>query len=276
MVLNEKVRAYYRDNPLMVSSPFGGVDGVNRDLFDRVFKTLDIELDGRAVLDVGCGRGYVGEMVEERGGRYVGADFVASRAGSVDVLADGARLPFADRSFDSVFCVDAFEHFPDTEGAAAEFARVLRPGGWVFLSVPNYANVAGLVKAYCERWGGYAPDTWAPFRHWQPQELERPLTGGAVRRIFRGVGFDGFRRMGHGAEVSLGVFPWIAHPRMPEAILFRLQRLFGVVGGAVAKLCPTLSLHQFWRIGRTSASYCGASQFDGSEAESHPAPRRST
>ncbi|NIA15022.1 MAG: methyltransferase domain-containing protein [Nitrospiraceae bacterium] len=246
--MNEKIRAYYRENPLMVSSPFGGVDGVNRNLFDRVFHTLDIELDGRAVLDVGCGRGYAAKVVTERGGSYVGADFVASRPGSPHVLADGARLPFADASFDRVFCIDAFEHFPNAEDAAAEFLRVLCPGGSVFLSVPNYANVAGFVKAYCERWGGYAPDTWAPFRHWQPQELERPLTGGAVRRIFRGVGFRDFRRMGHGAEVSLGMFPWIAHRRMPEAVLFRLQRLFGAVGPAIAKVCPTLSLHQFWRI----------------------------
>ena len=250
MVLSEKVRAYYRDNPLMVSSPFGGVDGVNRALFDQVFGALDIELDGRAVLDVGCGRGYVEEVVEERSGRYVGADFVASRRGFPHVLADGARLPFGDASFDWVFCIDAFEHFPDAEGAAAEFLRVLKPGGSVFLSVPNYANVAGLVKAYCERWGGYAPDTWAPFRHWQPQELERPLTGGAVRRIFRAAGFRDFRCMGHGTEVSLGVFPWIAHRRMPEAILFRLQRLFGIVGPGIVKVCPTLSLHHFWRISR--------------------------
>ncbi len=248
MVLNEDVRAYYRDNPLMVSSPFGGVDGVNRALFDRVFGALGISVAGRRILDVGCGRGFVGDFVRERGGVYVGADFVASRPGGPDVLADGARLPFTDASFDGVFCIDAFEHFPEAEAAAREFHRVLRPGGFVFLSVPNYSNVAGLVKWWCERTGRYAPDTWAPFRHWQAQEYERPLTGRFVAKLFRGAGFQQLRRRGHGAEVDLGLFPWVAHPAMPEAVLFRLQRLFGAVGPALASVWPGASLHLFWHM----------------------------
>jgi len=246
--VSDRVRSYYQDNPLMVSSPFGGVEGINRDLLARVFARLGIGLAGRAVLDVGCGRGYVGEIVNESGGLYTGADFVVSRTGFRLVLADGARLPFADGNFDVVFCIDAFEHFPNADAAAAEFRRVLRPGGFVFLSAPDYGNMAGVVKKVCESMGWYEKETWAPFRHWQPQEFERALTGRRVRRIFRDAGFSRLRRVGHAAEVGLGLFPWVEHRMMPEAVRFRLQRIFGTIGPAVVRVWPGASLHGFWRI----------------------------
>jgi SAM-dependent methyltransferase len=248
MVLGDPVRAYYEQHPLMVSSPFGGIDGVNRDLLLDVWRRLDVNVAGRAILDVGCGRGHVGEFVEEQGGTYTGVDFVASRAGFHLALADAVRLPFTDGSFDGVFCIDAFEHFPGPGKAVCEFRRVLRPGGFIFLSTPNYGNVAGIVKWYCERYGRYGKDTWAPFRHWQPQELERPLTRRAVSRLFRDGGFTHLRWIGHADEAGLGLFPWIAHPRMPEAVMFRLQRIFGSMGRTVVRLWPGASLHTFWKI----------------------------
>ena len=248
MVLGNRVRAYYEQNPLMVSSPFGGIDGVNRDLVLDVWRRLDVNVVGRAILDVGCGRGHIGEVVEEQGGMYTGVDFVASRAGFRLALADATRLPFTDGSFDAVFCIDAFEHFPDPDQAVREFRRVLRPGGFVFLSVPNYANVAGIVKWYCERCGRYEKDTWAPFRRWQPQELEQPLTIRTVRRVFREGGFTRLRWIGHAEEAGLGLFPWMTHPKMPEAAMYRLQRIFGSMGETVVRLWPGASLHTFWKI----------------------------
>ena len=248
MVLNDSVRQYYRDNPLMVSSPFGGVDGVNRDLLIRVFGQLGIDVSGRRILDVGCGRGYVGEVVEDLGGVYTGVDLVPSRTGFRLTLADAASLPFSDASFDGLFCIDVFEHIPDARRAAEEFHRVLRPGGFFFLSAPNYSNVAGLVKWWCEHVGGYARDSWAPFRGWQAQELEQSLTSRKLRRIFRNAGFTHMRRCAHGPEIGVGLFPWLEHPGMPEAIKFRMQRLFAAAGPGLARLCPGLSLHVFWHM----------------------------
>ncbi len=247
MALND-VRAYYEANPLMVSSPFGGVDSVDECLFLEVMGSLAIDLAGRAVLDVGCGRGFLGKTVEAAGGTYTGIDLVASGNEFRLTLAEAARLPFHDNAFDAVFCVDAFEHLEDDVAAATEFRRVLRPGGCVFLSVPNYSNVAGLVKWVCERWGGYDRHTWAPFRNWQPQELEFPMTASRVRRTFRSAGFGRLRRIGFAGEVGLGLFPWVEHAKMPEAVKFRLQKLFAFVGPAVARIAPGTSLHAFWRI----------------------------
>jgi ubiquinone/menaquinone biosynthesis C-methylase UbiE len=240
------MREYYTAHPLMISSPFGGVDGVNRELLIDVWRRLGITVAGRKVLDVGCGRGFASEVVEAHGGTYTGVDLVVSTKGIQLAAADAHRLPFPDSAFDAVLCIDAFEHFPDPGTAASEFRRVLRPGGSVFLSVPNYANVAGLVKWYSERFGHYERDTWAPFRNWQAQELEHAITPGKVRQAFRRAGFTRFRYIGHGAEVGLGLFPWLEHPSMPDAIKFRLQRACAKIGGRVVRLWPGASLHTFW------------------------------
>lgn len=245
--MTRKIRQFYRENPLMVSSPFGGVDRVDRALIDEVFRSLAIEVRGKRVLDVGCGRGMLREAVEAGGGQYVGADLLANAGGFRLVLGDAQHLPFADETFDAVFCIDAFEHIPDGERAAREFRRLLRPGGFVFLSAPNYGNVAGLVKWWCEHFGGYPRNTWAPFRRWQAQELEQPLTGRRVKNTFERAGFRVARRIGHAREAGLGLFPWVDHPRMPEALQFRLQRLFAWIGPAVVVPWPGASLHGFWR-----------------------------
>lgn len=245
--MNGDIREFYRDNPLMVSSPFGGVSGVHGELFDDVIRRLAVPLDGQSILDVGCGRGFVGDVVRAHGGRYTGVDLVKNGSGFSLALADAMHLPFRDASFDGVFCIDAFEHVPDGGCAAREFRRVLRPGGFVFLSAPNYGNVAGAVKWWCETFGSARKDTWAPFRRWQPQELEQPLTQRRVRAQYRAAGFARAARIGHAPEVGLGLFPWIDHPRMPEAVQFRLQRFFAAIGPALVRVWAGASLHLFWK-----------------------------
>ena len=246
--MNSSVAQFYRDNPAMVSSPFGGIHGIDEDLFAEVFRALDIDLTGLHVLDVGCGRGFVGDLVEGAGGRYTGMDLVPSRSGFSLALADAARIPFADDSFDAVFCIDAFEHMPEPARCAAEFRRVLREEGFFFLSAPNYSNLAGIVKWTCEALGLYEKNTWAPFGRWQAQEFESPVTIRRIARLFRGAGFPSARRIGYGAEVGLGLFPWIDHPRMPESIQFRLQRLFRKIGPPIAQVWPGASLHVFYKM----------------------------
>jgi SAM-dependent methyltransferase len=214
----------------------------------HVFDQLAINLRGKRILDVGCGRGFAGDVVTDAGGAYFGVDLIPTRSGIRMALAGGSALPFSDDVFDGLFCIDAFEHIPDAAAAAREFRRMLRPGGFVFLSVPNYGNAAGLVKKWCETFGRYEKDTWAPFGAWKPQELEHFITGGRVRRLFRGAGFSTVRAIGHPNEVDAGLFPWIALPGMPERIKYRLQHLFAMIGPAVVRVWPGASLHLFCRI----------------------------
>ena len=54
----------------------------------------------------------------------------------VDVKADILDLPFADESFDVIFCNHVLEHIQDDRKAMRELFRVLRKGGWAILQVP--------------------------------------------------------------------------------------------------------------------------------------------
>jgi len=247
MQVHNPIRAFYESNPHMVSSPFGGVKGFDTDLLESLFQQLEVPAPGD-VLDVGCGRGFLRAWVSAQGGGYTGLDFVVSNHGPRMTQGSAQALPFRDASFDLVCCIDAFEHFPEPALAAAEFYRVLRPGGTFFLSVPNYGNVAGLVKWWAERSGRYAPRTWAPFGRWQPQEFEQPVTARFIRRCFMPAGFRELRAVGFSREVELGLFPWIDHPAMPDAVRFRLQPLFRAMGPAIVKFWPGASLHLFWRM----------------------------
>ncbi|GGK95733.1 methyltransferase domain-containing protein [Mangrovihabitans endophyticus] len=99
---------------------------------------------GDAVLDVAAGRGATAMLLaREHGARVTGVDLspanvdaateAARAAGLTDEVrfraGDAERLPVEDASVDAVVCECAFCTFPDKPTAAAELARVLRPGG---------------------------------------------------------------------------------------------------------------------------------------------------
>jgi SAM-dependent methyltransferase len=54
------------------------------------------------------------------------------------VAADGQRLPLRDKSVDAVLLMEVLEHVPDPLGILRECARVLTPGGYLCLTVPQY------------------------------------------------------------------------------------------------------------------------------------------
>ncbi len=53
------------------------------------------------------------------------------------VLADGAALPFPDRSFDAATAFMSLMDMPDPQAALVEVARVVRPGGWLQFSITH-------------------------------------------------------------------------------------------------------------------------------------------
>jgi len=66
--------------------------------------------------------------------RYVTAD---RAAGSAMLAMDLIAMPFADQAFDVILCSHVLEHVPDDRRAMRELHRVLRPGGWAILQVPD-------------------------------------------------------------------------------------------------------------------------------------------
>jgi ubiquinone/menaquinone biosynthesis C-methylase UbiE len=58
----------------------------------------------------------------------------------------GARLPYPDRSFDYITCLEGLEHIENPQQAIREFARLLQPGGHLLTSIPNILNVEERLK----------------------------------------------------------------------------------------------------------------------------------
>ncbi len=54
-----------------------------------------------------------------------------------DVKADICNLPFENNSYDVILCNHVLEHIPDDTKAMQELYRVLKPGGWAVLQIPQ-------------------------------------------------------------------------------------------------------------------------------------------
>lgn len=100
---------------------------------------------GKRVLDAGCGRGRYAEWLTERGANVVGVDksseMVERARDRIDGRAEirradiGTALEFADDSeFDGVVSGLSLHYVEDWRPTFAEFARVLRPGGFLVFS----------------------------------------------------------------------------------------------------------------------------------------------
>jgi len=95
------------------------------------------EVSGRDVLELGCGAAQWSIALAGSGARVTGLDVSRGQLAHARrdapslalVQASGEQLPFADRSFDIVFCDHGAMSFCDPEISTAECARLLRPGG---------------------------------------------------------------------------------------------------------------------------------------------------
>jgi 2-polyprenyl-3-methyl-5-hydroxy-6-metoxy-1,4-benzoquinol methylase len=161
------------------------------DLFSRFYSTMDDPQivpvqaaayrlardrylrEGDKVLDVGFGLGYGLEILAVLAASLVGVD-IDRRAveNSQHLLADlpagsnlrhydGKHLPFPDRAFDLVTCIDVLEHVPDYQGLLREMVRVSQR--FVVVATPNRRTENTLPD-------GRPRNPWH-LREWDPSEL---------------------------------------------------------------------------------------------------------
>jgi SAM-dependent methyltransferase len=142
---------------------------------------------GTRVLDIATGPGYAAGQAAARGAEVVGADVAEAMVSLARRLnpgiefrqADAHDLPFEDASFDAVVGNFVVLHLGRPERAAAEFVRVLAPGGRLALTVwdtPDRARFLGvLIDAFAE--AGATPPEDVPagpdfFRFAREHELD--------------------------------------------------------------------------------------------------------
>jgi 2-polyprenyl-6-hydroxyphenyl methylase/3-demethylubiquinone-9 3-methyltransferase len=107
-------------------------------------------LQGKRVVDVGCGGGILSESMARAGAQVTGIDLadkplkvakLHKLESGVDVdyrLIAAEELAVAEpESFDVVTCMEMLEHVPDPVSVMTACARMVKPGGWVFFSTLN-------------------------------------------------------------------------------------------------------------------------------------------
>jgi SAM-dependent methyltransferase len=206
-----------------------------------------VSLQGKRLLEIGSGFGTNlaiciadfaadGYGVEPSGVGF-GQGFVASRklfaANGLDperiVNATGESLPFADASFDVIYSANVLEHTQNPEQVLREALRVLRPGGQLYMEMPNYL-------AYFE--GHYMvvqpPILWKPMLAWWvslvfrrdpafARTLQTKINPVWCRRQIKELG-----RTYQLDQVSLGEQTFLA--RLSKAFVFETQVVQGSIG----------------------------------------------
>ena len=108
-------------------------------------------LQGRQVLDVGCGGGILADAMARKGAKVLGIDLATKALRVAQLHALEAQTPNVSyrevsaealaseqpAAFDVVTCMEMLEHVPDPASIVQACASLVRPGGWVFFSTLN-------------------------------------------------------------------------------------------------------------------------------------------
>ena len=100
--------------------------------------SFESTIDGKVILHF-APESAIRTLIESRAANYITADYLRE---NVALRLDIANMKqIADRSIDTIIACDVLEHVPDDRAAMREMYRVLTPGGWVILTVPQQDNL---------------------------------------------------------------------------------------------------------------------------------------
>jgi ubiquinone biosynthesis O-methyltransferase len=184
---------------------------------------------GAAVLDLGCGGGFMAVALAERGAKVTGIDPSESAVGAarrhakengLDInyqISGGESLPFADGAFDIVVCVDVLEHVEDLQRVLSEVRRVLRPDGIFLFDTINRTRLASFLMVTVGEnvIGLLPPGTHDPALFIRPEELTQKLqVAGFHVGCLAGLGPRGMNRR---LDFVFGFLPTLAIQYLGQA-----------------------------------------------------------
>lgn len=144
------------DNPLNMLH--GSMTPARLTYFRTVLtERLRLDPQGRRVLDVGCGGGFLAEQFARLGSRVVGVDpsavsidtarrHAAENGLEIDYrVGHGEDLPVGDGEFDLVYSCDVLEHVSDLQRVLGEISRALTPQGVFLFDTVNRTRTSRLL-----------------------------------------------------------------------------------------------------------------------------------
>jgi SAM-dependent methyltransferase len=174
---------------------------------------------GARVLDLGARTGSFETARRDIAVVRMDLEIPDTRAAGLYVAGDAARLPFAAASFDLVVSNHSLEHFIELEATVREIGRILRPGGSLFVTVPDATTLADRIYRWIGRGGGHVNAFRSPADvigvverlAGTPHRATRPLVSGLTflnRRTFRGRAPRKLALFGFGSERCVAVAIW--------------------------------------------------------------------
>lgn len=174
---------------------------MHRHFMPHVFN-LAGELQGKRVLDVGCGNGATCGMFLEKGCDVVGVDLsesgiaIAKQAfpkGRFEVLGAGADTlaVLGEAPFDIVISTEVVEHLYAPRPYATACVQALKPGGIFICTTPYHGYLKNLALSVAGAWDKHANPLWdgGHIKLWSRKTLTTLLTEAGLTEIrFEGAG----------------------------------------------------------------------------------------
>lgn len=165
--------------------------------FHEILDRLDKFRKTNRMIDVGCGIGYFLEAAKERGWDVYGTEYTDEAVAicrSKGIKMQQGKLNASNyeaASFDVLISIEVIEHINNPSEETEHFSRIVRPGGAVYLTTPNFNSISRLllkekwnVLSYPEHLCYYTPRTIQNlFSRHGFRKIKTETTGISISRI---------------------------------------------------------------------------------------------